>query len=1037
MPDANPYMDLMGGSTPSAPPESAPAGATQSSSPNPYMDLMSGAAKTEAPAAAPQAAATDAGNQPAGYVERSVALTPYKSNTPQLEEDRGDQVQDIPANAMKDLGDFAQGAGAIASTAVDRVRTNFANTMEPFKTGDFSKAFANEGRQTGQDLQTGFDVIDHALQDYHNRYIAPMEKGDIGAIQKQLVHHPVNAFLDLAPFTKGAGEAAKLAPQALEHSATGLANKVAGAAGASKVADAIDTTKQFLKPDLSKVPFVKDVTEKAEAYNGVRDALRNSDASYRKYLGNVVKEIDDTYRQVPNFVKPFLIEGSEGTNKLSMQMVNNLQTVKNFYDKVGEFSDSITERLKESGMLSEEEALMARYGPAYQALLHKMGNPIKAAELPNHLPNLEKFKTRLDKIGAKPGYWGLAQKRSVEDFLKNEAHKPIQTVPKSSQTNFLKARQEARVSEHPGTTENARLKLRNPEVHAEDARDVAVDRILRGARVLHVKEAIDELMANPLYTTRQKGWMAVHMEKLIEGAAKGAGLDQGALTKFMANVQKEIYLPAQTAWYEKFEHMVNNLGAPPTLVTWASSTFKFLTLGPDIFWGATQFAQNGLLYGWFAVKRPQDITNALMAMAISFDKDAKSIVPSSFLLGAKATGKVSKLPERYYLEAGERWTRRAKDLLMMKPITWLIKKNFETVAHLDNYWRIAAAVKFMLDEMGPSVGKGAKLVDRMLSVSVRMDALGQGFSDAAKTEKVLKEVNVIMGDYEKARGSWGAYMSETIMFWPWLEHAWGFTMRVPHDTPLKAAVSMSITQAAAHALQKGEIPSYLKRLGAVPAMNPDGTQAKDENGMPLVMLKPGITPFIQTPDNLRQILGTLMPGLGFAVPEQDMSGMTVHPFLRMAIWIWASVKPGGRKYKDPRMMEYGDGFIKRDTAERMAETGEAPKDSEIVQNPKPNVVSALGMTMMPREWLLAARAYESQIGGVPSDFTIPGVEHAPKRMPHGQKQKPLPMSEYVAGFGRFAPTQTKFSPEDEEGIKASQTKKSIQKFLIGTSEENP
>lgn len=1048
---------------------------------NPFRGVLSssgGTVKTEIPSspspsviAPPTVASTDTANPfrgilsqptpnttpiehtPSGRVEYSNINAPTTPPTkpdlqaePQpVDENRGDELSDIPANAVKDLGDMMQGVGALGSAAIERIRertgandrysvkqaVNAPITPLPGKSQPVTRE-----RMVQEDVRGAIGVAQDTVTDYYDRYIDPLLKGDGAALGKQLVHHPLNSYLDLAPIWTAPAKVPRLAKQAAL--ATG------GRAGAKKAITALDTTQKFISAPgrkiadvaKSKISALDMLGQRASAYNAVRDALRNADIEYRKYLEGTVKEIDRLYKRIPDSVKPYIIEGAEGTNQLGIQFLRSSTIAQDFVNKVDELTNSLTQRLIDEGLMTAEEALKARYGPAFMAVRHRGGAPIRAGELDQFIPQLERFKDRLDKLGVKPSYFGLATKKHVDNFLKHEATSSLADV-KSVDKNFLNARKQARINEK----QPAREKLREPGVHAEDARDVAVTRILQSARVLHIKEALDELIGDPLFTQQQKGWIKVKLDNILENAAKAGGLDEGALTKFMGNVQKEVILPSESAIGRALQEL-DDISPPPKLYEQAGRYFKYVTLGPDIFWAAVQFPQNAALYAWHTMKGPQSVANSVLAMMLVGSPRARAIIPKRYLLGENAVAKgIKTLPEDYYLTGGEKWARRAKDLITFKPFRKAIDWNFQAVNAADNLWRMAASIRFMMDEL-PAIGKAGKLADDVFGNLKDLDnlvnQLEKGFANERLVEKTLKETQRILGDYNKARGTWGKWLTSSWMFWPWIEHSWTATTSIPTRTPLKAALVSGILENAREALQTGEIPDYMKKLGAVPVRASDGTQAQDANGNALIMLKSNITPFLTAMENAEHIATALF---GDQIPEDDLADIGLNPLARFMIALFGSVKPGGRGFSDPDMIKYGPGYVKRETMERMLDTGEQPKPDEVIMAPNPIKRGPVGtgsfaiQTLAPREWLLGARIFEALEGGVPSDFTIPFVKHAPKKLEGGKKQKPLPIEEYLTGFGRFAPTQTKYSVDQEEAINQYWTKKGLRRFLYQTRDE--
>lgn len=1066
MADSNPLMDFVnsgnGASTPStaqaAPstPTSAPtttASAAPSSS-NPLMNFVNGgdavpassptkAAPTATPSLPPAPTPYNTGitgqsNRPVniGGGTNAAVVEMQKANA-EREKTRVDGLRAVPGNAIKDLEDFQKNMGALSSAGMRGIREtgkDVVDLMNPVKPIERMQAGIHLASQVpGLGIAT-LNATDMGLQDFHDRYITPMREGNWDALGKQLQHHPIDSFFDLAPGEKMVGDAAKLVPKIAENA--GVATKAAaylggGVDGFNAVTDAMNDAGKAvgaLKGDLSKLPWVNDQVQKMEAYNLVRDALREANDGYKNYLKDSVARIDKAYRHVPKFVKPFLIEGTEGTNRLSMDMIKGSKVSENFINEVNQLSDSVTERLIKAGLLDEAAAIRARYGPAYQAMLYKHGHrvPAEVLESPEHTAALLRFKARLDKLGVKPTYWGLTTHGAVKNFLKTEAARPL-TELKPEDVGFLKDRKSAEIVQHPGTNNNSRLKLRDGAVHSEDARDVGLTRLLQGARVLAIKEALDKIIANPLVSSKQSGWIKYDMDQILGRAAKSAGLMDNQVNRLMADVQKEIYLPIRAA--AQMEQLLHDFRMPD-IYGKAGQTFKYLLLGPDAIWNALQFAQNGLLYGWTALRKPQDIANTFMAMVLANKREIADLIPGSFLEGQAIKVAKGVQPE---LSTGEIWAKRAHYLLTMGPFRDLIDLNFKAATTATNYWRMATATKFFLDHAGPLEGPAASLTTRMFSISHKIDQVRSGVGNPETVEQALREVKTWMGDYEKHRSTFGKALANTVMFWPWLEHAWGFTMAIPNSTPLKSAIANSITMAAARELQNAEMPGYLKDLGAVPALDRNGQQLKDENGLPMVFLKPGLVPFLTTADNVRAALGVVSPLTheqgGYS--EAMMTGITWNPILKAFLWIAANANGSGGDYKDPRLYKYGPGFVNDATEKQMVETGEPPRPDQVIEHPKPNPVNAFGQIMFPKQWLYAARIYEHQVsGGIPTDFTTPGFESAPKKLADGSVQKALPLENYLFDTGKFAPTQTKFSPEDEAGMKAAWTKKSIQGYLM-------
>lgn len=952
------------------------------------------------------------------------------------DENRNGNIVD---NGIKDVNDLTQGGVAMASAAAKRLRdigTTTWDQMHQLGSSQLSDKLLHTGISDGK---FAIDTLSGAAQDYYHRYIDPLVSGDPGRFAQQLQHHPFNSMLDLAPVPKAAGALAKMGDEALTqgvkayalHSTTEEGARMAGREAVTQAVDKLEAAKSALKPDFAALPFIKEPLERAQVFNEVRDALRGANFHYQDYLKKTNGELNRAYADVPNFIKPFIIEAGEGTNRVAMDMVRGSVVSENFMKLAQKHTDRITNELIRHGFMTQEDAMRARYGPAYMAFRHRVGKPINAGQLkdPEHMAGMSRLQDKLNTLGIKPHYFGIMQATEAAKYLEREVGVPLNQIKKES-TGFLEARDKA-VIQHPPNAP-ARTKLRNTS-HEQDARNAAAVRIFQGARLLHIMKALQKISNNSLLSTNQKGWVKVDMAHVMGRAAEASGLDKSAITQFLANVQKEIVLPVEAAQHI---HQFLTDFRTPAVYNWAATTFKYCLLGPDIFWGAIQFAQNGVMAAT-TVRRPQEIGNAFLSMVLTTsDKAARELVPGHLVEGHQAIGTgAAKAINNELLSSGEKWAHVAKQIITLSWADKLLQANFGIAREGNNYWRITAANAFMMRELELS-GANPKIIQRMLEGSAGIEKLKEdlkaGYRNEALEKKVTQDVFDVLGHYEKERGLAGKALVASLPFWPWMEHAWTYSKWSYHETPVKTAMLASITKVAGDALQKGDIPDYWKRMGGVPA-------GRDADGHPLVMVNGSLTPFMQTPENIRQVLGTIAPFFGNEGEHQEagVESLALNPWLKIGLWFAANVKEGGREYEDPRLFPYGNGHVSRDTMKQVMETGIAPDHTKIQQHVKPNIIDALGQTFIPREWTLAARIFESP-KGVPSDMTsFVTNQHAPKKLSGGKNQTPLPLTEYLIDFGKFAPKQTKFNTEDEQSIEASMMKKAIKGYAMRTRDEEP
>lgn len=930
------------------------------------------------------------------------------------------------ANAQTDWDNLKQGVGAAGATLIDRVGDQWQGKDTLIRGSDLQALPQLAGGVVKSYWQDWAEPIARKafapdpLKGEMDFGPAAIPRAIASTAAENFANKPLTTALDVNPFfVKGAPTVAKIAQT------TGKI--AAGTAYGAKAVDMMDALAAKASPFYHPVV---DQFQKSAAIGKttVTWSRRFIDESQRLYA-----DLKDLYDQIPQAMRENVIPAAEVRNGIAehMSVIRDNPAVQAFIDKSRELDDHLAQSLVANQAMTRFERLAGQYGPF---AMHHFGLS-EARQLT--FGHLRAAKRILDAAGVTPAHFAIMREGRLQNALKIKGglfrgRRASDALPKS----FDKALDPKRVPilekeiadlnkviENPATPVDQlkglrqqmadkqkmidKMNERKPDFlrsrtsgtrgpdTVNDAFKVAVAQKLEAMQYLWMADYLQEILDNPLFRSAEKaaGKTAFQVHDFFNKLGAAQGIAPGQMAKFLQknNLPPEVYMPTLAA--VKLERVVNNLIGGESSLTGPlksaheivrtigdatepiSNIQKTFQLGLNPGWAFFQQVQNSMLDAIATIEAPQHWPAAVMAAALTFDKDVQKALPAwwkadfadstaattvfdpSLLKGAANAGTMQLIAK----SAGD----------AAKGVQWLMSKNFELASKGDNAFRSHVGIYNLLKDAPIPMRDAFKL-------SVWKDNAIEIVKDAGKVEQATKEVELWLGKYDSLTNAQRRIIRSQLPYANWLFHATGVFLAMPVKRPFKTAILNRLLRDVAPMVQdpKELSESNLEKGGVQTGRKGpnDGTEVVFGSSLSL----PFATP-MELAEQIKALAGT--------VQTDDISTQQLNALYGMHSNFIGRNERTGRNFIPPEAIRTG---------------GKAyTQEGEEIKGAKPDPffhIPARNLFSSQEGQLRQTLAYPNQ----PSDFTNiwePGNAH-PKRQFEGEaiqgKRLRPPLKQYDA-----------------------------------------
>ena len=821
--------------------------------------------------------------------------------------DQGLTIQGYISNTMNDIGQISGGIGAAGSAVAGRMD----DWLNPHALWDKNKSVQDKfmaaqqymptvlSGQKNKDLdmrglfQHDTDGINAAklgvgvAKQYYDTYGKPItEATDTKSLQplmklaKLPYERPISTALDMLPFVGPVAKA--INPKVIS---------------AFKFVDEAAT---------KATPFYSQLKSDVQAAQALGAATSKWNNKYINEIADNLAAVEQAYNFIPKALRDQVISAGEMRDPALYAQLSRNADVVEFWKLANQTDGKLVGELIKAGALTREEYLVAKYGPYTRAV-----NGIDEAALwtPDGQKMLAQAKRDLDKQGIQPTYMGLMTANQVRGALKLKGGlfgkvpqrntylaEDLATAdptglpqPKGVVPDFLKKREAGN---------------RIADKHHNDALDVHTARYVQGLQLLRLKDFFADIISNP---TIIKDGVNFDLHEFMKDLMKQTGTRPEVATEFLKDLPKHINLPS--AAYTRLMQLTGN---SKTLINRAyfplraelATLSKNLMLGLDFAWAVNQSAQNVMIGGVSMFRGVNDIPASLMALAVLGEKDVRAALPKSW--GAN----FSELPQTSSALRGAVWQEKADELAkfginvdqalvkdvakVMAPVQMWMETVFGVAQAGDAAARAVHGAYQMLrtiETTTPAVQTALK--DAFNLMAAKQKVL-EGLADAKAVEEAGKHIDDWFGKYDALTAQDWKTMRSIAPFWLWWMHSATIAKRLATDTPIKLSLMAHTNKQIPLEFQTNDMPESTKKMGSLPMYDYNGNRRVSQNGYPLMMNKPGFTPFGQVPELVLQTLHATNAG-----PGNEGLPMLA-PDIWMGIALFSGKNPSnGRPWQDP------------------------------------------------------------------------------------------------------------------------------------------
>lgn len=659
---------------------------------------------------------------------------------------------------------------------------------------------------------------------------------------------------------------------------------------------------------------------------------------------------------------------------------------KAFVDKVQEFTTGISNLLVQHGLLTEDDILFARYGgPAMAAEKRVNGTKLTFKDLYDNKevwkPRLLELKAAMDAHGITPLYWSIRTIASVDRWLDEHILKPF-NIPKLKgrevDTSFLHARERGLTEEEPGM-----FKLR-AEKEEEQADRLAIDMLSRMWKTLIYFRALKDIAEHPVFKKSTINWEELPVGRWIEEVGKKIGNSGSPAIQAAINARNVIFLPGKIA--RAVGNIAGNFESNPNWYRAMATIYKRTLLGLDPWFSSKMLMATVGMLAIGTQKNITDIPRLFIAATLAFNTRVKNALPLEILTESGRASKLKmEMPQidwkslnparqvtgfKLLAEASGVAFEKLRDII--NPFNWA-KWNFQLTDNFINWGRYTFAIHESLREIDRLPPQTQNALFDALKLSAMVEKFEKGVGNV-KLEDIIKKGNQYFGKYPFSDSGFRATLVGSLVWFNFLEHMLGATIRLLLDHPIKTFVLAWLSNEAHTNIQKGAMPDYLRAMGFIPGYAADGSGAPllGKNGLPMGTIASGVNPFATM---LQLFVGVVRNVSGQDIGVQRMEDM--NPFFKFDSWVRGIDPMAGRAYKDPRLIELGHSgtFVTKETWDKYdGHVEDIPHDKRLFVV-RPDMITAFLEIMLPHISKLMRDAKDAPYQA--SSMTT-ATEHAPK-----------------------------------------------------------
>jgi len=877
----------------------------------------------------------------------------------------GDDLTELVENFGADFNDNLAGIGAIGSGITARM----GQTMLPPAVYDWSRWGSPDPSNYMPGAMTldrnliqpgdfpmagaiGQDIASH----YWNDYIAPLLQGDTETPLTYAKIHPLNASLDILPGAGMVGKAAK---------AAGVTKKLADAA--------------------RKIPGVVAAENNIQGAIETMGAARRANNSFLNELTAAEDYVKEAYEAIPDGLRGEVLEAGELRDYQAYERLKQIPEVQEFWKRALETDNALSKDLIKAGAMTEEEWLIAKYGPVTRNA-YKMSEADLAT--PQGLDRVRDMKANLDALGVEPTYMGILFPKTVTTTGKLERGMFQKTPNIKATMNQALPPQLAQPGGKPAFLRPRESGARDPGLHEYDAYKVWSTRYRQGLQFLKMREFFYDALKNPKI---QAGSVQIDVGQFFKQLGQHSGMEINQLNNFLKDIPEKISVPPVVA--AALKNIIHEDPAGPQGLaarTWAmqAQVFKTFALGLDMFWAVNQTIQNGMIAQVAMWRSPRDVAATMLAHIMAFDPKVRAMLPKNWMTDAGVTS------------AGTDGLMGAL-AKFAPPMHWYMDKVFKTATAGDNYWRGVIGIYNLMrsvEELEPAMRVG--LTDAFkLAARQQQIVRGVDFHPAA-VAKAGREIEKWMGQYDELTARMWATPRAILPFFLWYKHAFSVAMAMTTDTPVKNMVLASIEARMPAVLQDDpRLSKWDKEHGVVMLKDQYGDAYRGPNRGYLTKGGVAMTPFGQAPE-LARTMANIIFNQG-----KPITGLVTHPNIQMAQGLMGQNPGTGMDWKNPALNQSG---------------GQQwdPFGMDVVDRVSPPPLDLFMRSHLPRQEAIVRAAMTP--GKVPSDF--PGEPKRDRKHKAGYKAFD-PLQQAIFTALKQMPHEQGFTTEESDAMDRHQKTK--------------
>lgn len=888
----------------------------------------------------------------------------------------GSDLGEVAQNFGTDFQDNMKGLGVFGSLASQRLSEQIIppGAWDPSLFDSDPRTAMTPGAYTLErnlirpgDVDTGMQMGGAILSHYWDDYFGPMLEGNFDTPLEYSKQHPLNTALDVIPAAGAIGKLGKLG---------GMSAKLSKAAGTVA----------------NKIPGFSALEANVTGFGKVGEIAREKHNAFIDQLTKDTEYVKDAYNQIPKALQGEVLEAAELRDLNKYHQLKGNEAFREFVNRANETNNRIADDLVKAGALTEEEVLIAKYGPVTRSVYG-----MTEAELatPKGLARIKQMKGNLDKQGIEPTYMGIMfpKTAAASSRLKRGLFEDMPGI------SMKKAQQSAGGVEFGSVSDDVPSFLRAREVgerilgmHEFDAYKVWEERYLQGLKFLKTREFFADLLKNP---KMMSGGVEVNVHDFFNKLGNSSGLSPQDMAKFLGKIPPTVKMPPLVA-----ATMKNLLAAAPSGAgarAWAEAgqIFKTFTLGLDYFWMVNQSLANAAITEMAMWRSPRDISASFLAHMMSFNKDV-----------------VNKLPKNWFQAV----TNEAESVGVMEtvakfapPLAAFMEKNFGLAASSDNYFRSLLGL-YGLQRSIEKVDPSTRLpLLKAFDLAARQQQIDTALANPAAVAAAGKEIAKWLGSYDALTAKQLAGPRAVAPFALWYNHALSVAKAMTTDTPVKNMILAHIEQQAPGLFQNDpELTQFDKDRSAI-MVKPLGYPVQGPNGGYLTKTATGMTPFYQGPQLVRMLANGIFGG-----KNKSDDTVVLHPGIRAGLTLLGAATGHGL---NPDTLEpWSNPHLTHRDGKQFD-----PFTNKEVQ-PTPATINVIMRDLLPRQEAFVRNviAYPNK----PTDFTTIGDRAIKRDFNHPDGYQAFnSLQQALFTLTKSMPTEQGVDVTNEQGMTAQQNKK--------------